>query len=97
MKKKAFAIVCAIMFAMISVSGCSFENDEALSSTSTSKYKLFETTKSEAYLGFLENFDYTNNEIINISISTQGTDYATTYFVTYKDISEEHTADEDFS
>ena len=77
------------------LSGCSTEKSETIHSETTQKsigsYFLFRTQDAQEYLSFLENFDETKYEIVDISTSLYGIRmYGSDefYIVTYKTISE---------
>ncbi len=77
------------------LSGCLIEKSETIHSEKTQmavgSYSLFRTQDAQEYLSFLENFDETKYEIVNISTSLSGIGrYGSDefYIVTYKTISE---------
>lgn len=96
MKKRIIALFCSMLVVTVLLSGCSsIEKSETIHSettqTSVGSYSLFRTQDVQEYLSFLENFDETKYEIVDISTSLFGTrTYGSDefYIVTYKTISE---------
>lgn len=96
--KKRIALFCPMLVVIVLLSGCSTESTEISDTihsetthTSVGSYSLFRTQDAQEYLSFLENFDETKYEIVDISTSlygarTYGSDEF--YIVTYKTISE---------
>ena len=93
MKKRFIALLFFLLIFSFLLSGCS-KTTEIINSektqTSVNNYSLFRTTDVQDYLSFLENFDETNFEIVDISTSMSVTAYGSNefYIVTYKTISE---------
>lgn len=96
MKKRIIALFCSMLVVTVLLSGCSsIGGSETIHSettqTSVGSYSLFRTQDVQEYLSFLENFDETKYEIVDISTSLFGTrTYGSDefYIVTYKTISE---------
>lgn len=94
MKKRIIALFCSMLVVTVLLSGCSSESETIHSETtqtSVGSYSLFRTQDVQEYLSFLENFDETKYEIVDISTSLFGTrTYGSDefYIVTYKTISE---------
>ena len=96
MKKRIIALFFSILLVVTLFAGCSstpnaeiVEND--IVQETTGSYYLFKTQKAQEYLTFLENFDETKYEIVDISTSLYGTrTYGSDefYIITYKIISE---------
>ena len=97
MKKWIIALFCSMLVVAVLLSGCSTEKTEKsetihseTTQTSVGSYSLFRTQDVQEYLSFLENFDETKYEIVDISTSLYGTrSYGSDefYIVTYKTIS----------
>lgn len=93
MKKRNIALICSALMFTILLSGCG-ETSETIHSekvqTAVGSYSIFRTKYAQEYLNFLENFDETKFEIVDISTSMQvavdGSDEF--YIVTYKTISQ---------
>lgn len=95
MKKRIIALFCSMLVVAVLLSGCSTEKSETIHSettqTSVGSHSLFRTQDVQEYLSFLENFDETKYEIVDISTSLYGTRTHGSdefYIVTYKTISE---------
>lgn len=93
MKKRIIALFCSMLVVTVLLSGCSSSETIHSETTQTSvgSYSLFRTQDVQEYLSFLENFDETKYEIVDISTSLFGTrTYGSDefYIVTYKTISE---------
>ena len=96
MKKRIIALFCSMLVVAVLLSGCSpTDKSETIHSertqTSVGSYSLFRTEDAQEYLSFLENFDETKYEIVDISTSLHGSRaYGSDefYVVTYKTISE---------
>lgn len=95
MKKRIIALFCSMLVVAVLLSGCSTEKKSKTihsetTQTSVGTYSLFRTEDVQEYLSFLENFDETKYEIVDISTSMSvlfnGSDEF--YIVTYKTISE---------
>ncbi len=92
MKKRFIALFFLLLIFSILLSGCSETITETINSektqTSVGTYSLFRTTDAQEYLSFLENFDETKFEIVDISTSMSVTGYGSNefYVVTYKTI-----------
>ena len=92
MKKRIIALFCSMCVVTLLLSGCSRTETIQSETTQTSvgSYSLFRTTEIQEYLSFLEEFDETKFEIVDISTSMcvygHGSDEF--YIVTYKTISE---------
>ena len=93
MKKRIIALFCSMLVVAVLLSGCSTENETIHSETTQTlvgTYSVFRTEDAQEYLSFLENFDETKYEIVDISTSmcvwSHGSDEF--YIVTYKTISE---------
>lgn len=92
MKKRIIALFCSMFVVTMLLSGCSTTETIHSETTQTSvgSYSLFRTTEIQEYLSFLEEFDETKFEIVDISTSmrvyTHGSDEF--YIVTYKTILE---------
>lgn len=92
MKKRVSALLCSMLIATALLSGCSRETETIHSErteTAVGSYSLFRTTEAQEYLSFLENFDATKFEIVDISTSmwTHANGSSEFYIVTYKNIS----------
>ena len=91
MKKRIIALFCSMLVAT-SLSGCS--TTETIHSETTKKsvgsYSIFRTSEAQEYLSFLEEFDETKFEIVDISTSMSTSAYGSNefYIVTYKNLSE---------
>ena len=96
MKKRIIALFCSMLVVAVLLSGCSTEKkSETIHSektqTQVGTYSLFRTEDAQEYLSFLENFDETKYEIVDISTSMRVLSYSNSdefYIVTYKTISE---------
>ena len=92
MKKRIIALFCSMFVVTMLLSGCSTTETIHSETTQTSvgSYSLFRTTEIQEYLSFLEEFDETKFEIVDISTSmcvySHGSDEF--YIVTYKTILE---------
>ena len=89
--KKRF--IASLLIFSILISGCSKKTETINSEkteTSVGSYSLFRTRDVQEYLNFLENFDETKFEIVDISTSMMVTSQGSNefYIVTYKTISE---------
>lgn len=89
MKKRIIALLCSMLTVTMLLFGCSTSEETVKKSktiqsktTSGGRYYLFTTISQQEYLNFLENFDETKYEIVDISISQ----YAK-FAVTYKAVS----------
>lgn len=90
MKKRIIALFCA-MLVVTCLSGCS--TTETIRNETTKKsvgsYSIFRTSDVQEYLSFLEEFDETKFEIVDIStcmkITLQGPNEF--YIVTYRTLS----------
>lgn len=95
MKKKVLMllVVCVLV---VSMSGCmpgtkttqSKTGTESTTSTiSSGTYFLFETMNRDEYFSFLENFDESKYEIVDISVTNRSyntSEYINHYAITYK-------------
>ena len=96
MKKRFITLLLAIVMVttlMVVFTGCA--KTETITSEKTEtvvgSYSIFRTTEVEKYLNFLENFDETKYEIVDISTSMEGISFYGSdefYMVTYKKIAE---------
>lgn len=92
MRKRIIALFCSMLVVTVLLSGCSITEPETIHSetiqTSVGSYSLFRTTDIQEYLSFLEKFDETKFEIVDISTSMSVTGYGSNefYIVTYKTI-----------
>lgn len=89
--KKSIARVCfLLLIATVIFTGCEAETTQVISSEIAQKvegsYFLFKTRKVQEYLNFLEDFDETKYEIVDISTSMTVSGYGSDefYMVTYK-------------
>lgn len=92
MKKRFSALFCSMLIGTLLLCGCGEETETIHSEktqTVVGSYSVFKTTEAQEYLSFLENFDATKFEIVDISTSmcvrVDGSDEF--YIVTYKCIS----------
>lgn len=92
MKKRIIALFCSMLVVAVLLSGCSTGTSETIYSettqTSVGSYSLFRTVDIQEYLSFLEEFDETKFEIVDISTSLEDVESDEFYIVTYKTISE---------
>lgn len=92
MKKRIITLFCSMFVVTTLLSGCSTTETIHSETTQTSvgSYSLFRTTEIQEYLSFLEEFDETKFEIVDISTSMSVSGYGSDefYIVTYKTISE---------
>ena len=92
MKKRFITVLLAIVMVttlMVVFTGC--DSTETITSTKTEvgSYSIFQTEDVQEYLSFLENFDESKYEIVDISTSINFSGYGDTYYmVTYKKIAE---------
>lgn len=90
MKKRIIALIGAILMLTMVLYAC--ESTEIINSgTAQDKegnYWLFKTISEKEYLNFLETFDETKYEIVDISINYGYHASDEYYFVTYKTIQE---------
>ena len=63
--KKRFTLLLSLLLLMLLLTGCSTANT---TTTQSGNYHLFTTNSHEEYLNFLETFDYSSYEIIDISV-----------------------------
>lgn len=86
MKKRIIALVGAIL--MLTMVLCACESTEIINSQTSENnegnYWLFKTCSEKEYLNFLETFDETKYEIVDISINDGYYASDEYYFVTYK-------------
>lgn len=95
--KKRFIILLSFLLIIllqlilyVGLSGCSVEKEETINSETSQitegRYSLFRTQDAQEYLSFLENFDETNYEIVDISTSLAERIYGSDefYIITYK-------------
>lgn len=81
MKKRIITFFCSTLVVTVLLSGCSTstEKSETIHSettqTSVGSYSLFRTQDVQEYLNFLENFDETKYEIVDISTSLYGSSF----------------------
>lgn len=91
MKKRIIALFFSMFVVTTLLSGCSTTETIHSETTQTSvgSYSLFRTTEIQEYLSFLEEFDETKFEIVDISTSMSVYGYGSDefYIVTYKTIS----------
>lgn len=94
MKKRFIALLVAILMVttpLLVFTGCEAKT-ETITSTKTEvgSYSIFRTEDAQEYLSFLENFDETKYQIVDISTSmfTSGYGSGEFYIVTYKKIAE---------
>ena len=89
---KRILLVVTVIILVFSLTGCDSEpKKETIVSSSVSEgsYLLFQTTDVNDYLSFLENFDESKYEIVNIDtfLYERATTYSDDYFmVTYRKI-----------
>ena len=95
MKKRFITLLLAIVMMatlLVVFTGC--DSTETITSDKTEtvvgSYSLFRTKDVQEYLSFLENFDETKYEIVDISTSMNTAGYGSGefYIVTYKKIAE---------
>jgi len=90
MTKRVITLLVAILMVTTLLVGC--KKTETINSekseTDKESYKLFRTDDVQEYLNFLENFDETKYEIVDISVNDGGAVTDEWYFVTYKQIAE---------
>ena len=91
MKLRIVALFSMLLLIVVLCSGCSSEKSEIIQSESGIEsngiYYLFRTEEAQEYFKFLENFDESKYEIVDISTSMRGTWHngsSTFYIVTYK-------------
>ena len=89
MKKRSIALlVVFLVVAMLCTACSSKKNSDNIQRTQTvGDYTLFQTLDAQEYLNFLDNFDETKYEIVNISTSLNDGDiYGNDefYMVTYR-------------
>ena len=82
MKKRFIALVVAMVMVCCMLAACSGTIHSKKTQEVAGGYHLFYTDSNEKYLSFLENFDETKYEIVDISHSRDN------WYVTYKDIEE---------
>ena len=93
-KKRVLTFLLAIVMVATLFTGCSGGISETITSEKTAtvvgNYAVFQTIDVQEYLDFLENFDETKYEIVDISTSmwTGGYGSGAFYMVTYKTIAE---------
>ena len=92
-KKRVITLLLAIVMIAMLFAGCSeAETSETITSTKAEiaegSYLLFDTTDVQEYLDFMENFDESKYEIVDISNGKYGLSYScfNYYIVTYKTI-----------
>lgn len=93
---KRFFLVAIMVVLVFSLVGCSSSENEQKNDTSTvtssvaeGSYMLFQTDEIEEYLSFLEDFDESKYEIVNIDTLIRETTFSYSddyYMVTYKKI-----------
>jgi len=93
MKKRIITLLLAIVVVATLLTGCGPKTETITSektATIEGSYSLFKTVDVQEYLKFLESFDETKYEIIDISTSMFTGNYGsgTFYMVTYKTIAE---------
>ena len=96
MKKRIITLFLAMSLSTTLCCGCaSVKETEAIEikkvDQSVGSYYLFKSDDSYEYLNFLENFDYENFEIVDISTNMKASrrySYDELYLVTYKLISD---------
>ena len=87
-------LFCTVSTVAMLLSGCGEKTEtihsETTTQTTTGSYSLFRTTEVQDYLNFLETFDDTKYEIVDISTSMSiGTGVSGEfYIVTYRTITE---------
>lgn len=75
--KKRFTLLFSLLLLMVLLTGCSNATTSIIQS---GNYHLFRTHSSEEYLKFLETFDYSSYEIIDITVSASSIwNHAITY------------------
>lgn len=93
MKKRLISLLCFISLLPSFFSGCSKDSKshEIIQSETVQEtvgsYYLYKTFDVQKYLSFLENFDETKYEIVDISTSMQSESYYESgefYMITYK-------------
>ena len=89
-KRKVIALFLLIVLVVVLFTGCN--KTETITSEKTptviGSYAVFQTDEVQEYLDFLENFDETKYEIIDISTSMGGAYTAEFYMITYRTIAE---------
>lgn len=97
MKKRIIVTLVSSAMALSMLSGCGKEKvtqstTDVSKSTTLGKYYLYETTDAQEYLAFLETYDKSRYEVVDISIGYYGPsitgNYLNHYAVTYRDIEE---------
>lgn len=90
MRKRFIVAVVAIVMTLGLFTGCGPRTETIYNENATQNvgsYAIFQTQDAQEYLKFLENFDETKYEIVNISTSLYGTRMHGSdefYMVTYK-------------
>lgn len=92
MKKRFSALFCSMLIGTLLLCGCGEETETIHSEktqTAVGSYSLFRTTEVQEYLSFLEKFEATKFEIVDISTSmyVYANGSSEFYIVTYKCIS----------
>lgn len=94
MTKRVITLLVAILMVAALLAGCGEETTKTVTSskaeTVTGSYALFQTEDVQEYLNFLENFDETKYEIVDISTSMDSgyQESGEFYMVTFKTIAE---------
>lgn len=91
MKKRIISLFCSMFVVTMLLSSCGCSIIETIHSettqTSVGSYSLFRTTEVQEYLSFLDKFDETKFEIVDITtIMSVYWDSVEFYIVTYKTI-----------
>lgn len=95
MRKRFITLLLAIVMVitlLVVFASCDNTNTNTITSTKTEvgSYSIYQTKESQKYLNFLEEFDETKYEIVDISTSMNTAGYGSGefYMVTYKKIAE---------
>lgn len=93
MKKRMIMLLCTMSTVALLLSGCGEITEtiqsETTTQTSPCSYSLFRTTDVQDYFNFLETFDDTKYEIVDISTSLfKSHGSSEFYIVTYRTITE---------
>jgi len=94
MKKRFISLFATMLVIVISLTACAPETTTIISEKTqeiAGNYFLYKTVDAQEYLSFLEDFDETNYEIVDISTSMTVFGYGSDefYMVTYKVIETE--------
>ncbi len=84
--KKRFALLFGIVVLALFLTACSSEpriKSSSVTEEVPGRYRLFQTTSSDEYLNFLENFDEATYDIVDITVGHDS--YSYRYSITYRD------------